>query len=95
MGIPVGTSSAPKMRLVSRLGIVGLTGHVYEAGRKTCRRQGKGEYKERLEGILEARSGGRGQCGEPEGARVCNAAQLSTGAKLPKSQTPNQPDSCQ
>ena len=32
MGIPVEASSAPEMRLVNRLGIVGRTGHSYEVG---------------------------------------------------------------
>ena len=32
MGVPVEASSAPEMRLVNILGIVGRTGHSYEVG---------------------------------------------------------------
>ena len=58
MGVPVDAPSAPKLRLVGILGIVGRTGHFLRSRDGGIARQGYRGYKGGLEGGARGKSRG-------------------------------------
>ena len=69
MGVPVDAPSAPEMSLVDRLSIIGLTAHVYGAGKRPVasrvKRNIRSDWKE-----TSRQTGARGESGKPVEARV-------------------------